>query len=38
VLGIFATTFASVDHWYCFFAAIPPLVAVLLANRGDLRD
>ena len=31
VLGIIATTFASADHWYGFFVAIPPLIIVLLA-------
>jgi phosphatidate cytidylyltransferase len=38
VLGIIATTFASADHWYGFFVAIPPLVIVLLAMVAILRD
>ena len=38
VLGIIATTFASADHWYGLFVAIPPLVIVLLAMVGILRD
>jgi phosphatidate cytidylyltransferase len=38
VLGIVATTFASTDHWYGFFVAIPPLVIVLLAIVAILRD
>jgi phosphatidate cytidylyltransferase len=38
VLGMIATTFASADHWYGFFVAIPPLVIVLLAMVAILRD
>ncbi len=38
VLGIIATTFASADHWYGFFVAIPPLTIVLLAMVAILRD
>lgn len=38
VLGIIATTFASADHWYELFVAIPPLVIVLLAMVAILRD
>ncbi len=38
VLGIAATTFAIADHWFAFFAAIPPLAIVLLAMVAILRD
>ena len=38
VIGITALTFASADHWYGFFVALPPLVIVLLAVVGIMRD
>src|SRR5450755_156661 len=38
VLGIAALTFASFDHWYGFFVAVPPLTIVLLAIVAVLRD
>ena len=38
VLGIGCLTFAIADHWYGFFAAIPPLTIVLIAMVAILRD
>lgn len=36
--GILALGFASVDHWYNFFTAIPPLTITLLAAAAVLED
>ena len=38
VLGMAALTFATADHWYGLFVAVPPLTIVLLAIVGVLRD
>jgi phosphatidate cytidylyltransferase len=38
VAGVAALTFASFDHWYGFFVAIPPLTIVLLAIVAVLSD
>ncbi|MFH1022359.1 MAG: phosphatidate cytidylyltransferase [Planctomycetota bacterium] len=38
VLGIFLVTFAVVDHWYGFFVALFPLVVVLIAAAGIVKD
>jgi phosphatidate cytidylyltransferase len=38
VLGIVALTFATFDHWYGFFVAIPPLTISLLAAVAIVQD
>jgi phosphatidate cytidylyltransferase len=38
VLGIVALTFATLDHWYGFFVAIPPLTISVLAAVAILQD
>ncbi len=38
VIGILAITFATLDHWYGFFAALPPLTIALLVSASILRD
>ena len=35
MLGIIATTFAIVDHWYGFFVAIPPLTIIVPRDSCD---
>ena len=38
VFGIAALTFATADHWYGLFVAVPSLTMVLLAIVGIFRD
>lgn len=38
VVGIFAITFAVVDHWYAFFVAIPPLFIGVMAAVALCAD
>ena len=38
VLGILAITFATLDHWYDFFAALVPLTIGVLAAASLLAD
>jgi phosphatidate cytidylyltransferase len=38
VLGIFAVTFATLDHWYNFFVALMPLTIILIAAVALLAD
>ena len=38
VLGIFAITFATVDHWYNFFMALFPLTVGVIAAMAILAD
>jgi phosphatidate cytidylyltransferase len=38
VAAIIAITFATIDHWYGFFVAIPPLAISLIAGFAILRD
>jgi phosphatidate cytidylyltransferase len=38
VLGIFAVTFAVVDHWYNFFMALFPLTVATIAATAILAD
>lgn len=38
VLGILATTFAAVDHWYDLFAAMLPLGVVAIAGIAVVAD
>ncbi|RYE00640.1 MAG: phosphatidate cytidylyltransferase [Sphingobacteriales bacterium] len=38
VFGLACLTFAIADHWYGFFAAIPPLTVVLIAMVAILKD
>ena len=38
VLGIFAVTFATLDHWYNFFVALTPLTIILIAAVALLAD
>jgi phosphatidate cytidylyltransferase len=37
-LGIVAITFATVDHWYGLFGALPPLTVSVIAAVAILRD
>jgi phosphatidate cytidylyltransferase len=38
VLGIFAITFAVIDHWYGLFVALVPLTVIAIATAGILPD
>ena len=38
VLGILAVSFASLDHWYNLFVALPPLFLAILAAVALLAD
>jgi len=38
VLGILALMFATLDHWYGFFAALTPLTVILLAAVALVAD
>lgn len=38
VIGIFALMFATLDHWYGFFVALPPLTIAILVSFSILRD
>ncbi|MCA9296847.1 MAG: phosphatidate cytidylyltransferase [Phycisphaerales bacterium] len=37
-IGILAISFATVDHWYALFGALPPLTVSVIAAVAILRD